>query len=249
MRWMMVLSIVACCASAGQPEIAPAVDPKADAILKAASNTLAGLKAFSFHAHAMADQVTASGQKVQVARNQVVTVRRPDGMSAEVAGDLEDLRFWYDGKQVTVYNKRTNSVGSTDAPATIDAALDMLASRYGLALPLADLLFSDPYKSLVGQVRSGQYVGIGWVLDTRCHHLAFRQAGVDWQVWIEEGDKPLVRKLVITYKESPGHPQYTALLSKWDLAAQPADTAFKPAVPADAKKVEFGPVTPTEKKD
>lgn len=269
MRWLLALSLLTCgvlaprasaqpgapagpapaVAAPAEPAARPAVDPKADAVLKAAGQALASAKGFTLHAHAMADQVTASGQKIQVARNQVVTVRRPDGLAADVAGDLDDLRFWYDGKRVTVYNKRTNSVGGTDAPPTIDAALDMLATRYGLALPLADLLFADPYKTLVGQVRSGQYVGLGYVLETRCHHLAFRQESVDWQIWIEEGDKPLVRKVVITYKDSPGHPQYTALLSKWDLSAQPADATFKVDVPADAKKVEFGPAHPGERKE
>lgn len=248
MRWSIALLILSSYAGA-QPANTSPVDPKADAILKSAGQLLSSAKAFTLQTHTMADQVTASGQKIQVSRNQTIAVRRPDGMAADVAGDLEDLRFWYDGKQVTVYNKRTNSVGATDAPATIDATLDMLAGKYGLALPLADLLFSDPYKSLIGQVRSGQYVGTGFVLETRCHHLAFRQEAVDWQIWIQEGDKPLVRKIVITYKDSPGHPQFTALLSNWDLAAQPADSRFKPDLPADVKKVDFGPARPADKKD
>ena len=32
---------------------------------------------------------------------------------------------------------------------------------------------------------------------------------MDWQIWIEQGEKALPRKLVITYKDSPGYPQFT----------------------------------------
>jgi len=30
---------------------------------------------------------------------------------------------------------------------------------------------------------------------------------VDWQIWIEQGEKPVPRKVVITYKELPARPQ------------------------------------------
>jgi hypothetical protein len=117
----------------------------------------------------------------------------------------------------------------------------MLAQKFGLTIPLADLLFADPYKTLIANVRSAQYLGMGYVFNDKCHHLAFRQEGVDWQIWLDDGPKPLPRKVVITYKESAGHPQYTSFLSNWNLAADVPDSAFAAQIPAGAKKVEFGP--------
>ena len=226
------------------PAPPPAVDPKADEALKRMGALLAAAKSFTFKSHSTVDQSLDNGQTVQVARNQRVAVRRPDRVAAVVDGDLEDLNFWYDGKRVTVLNRRTNSHSSTDAPPTIDATFDMLAEKFGLVIPLADLLFADPYKTLAAGARSGQYVGTGYVFETKCDHLAFRQAGVDWQVWIEQGDKPVPRKLVITYKESPARPQYTAYLSDWNLSADVKDEQFEAKVPDGAKKVDFGPVSP-----
>ena len=40
-----------------------------------------------------------------------------------------------------------------------------------------------------------------------CHHLAFEQATIDWQLWIDAGKDPLPRKLVITYKTEDEVPQ------------------------------------------
>jgi hypothetical protein len=85
-------------------------------------------------------------------------------------------------------------------------------------------------------------------METKCDHLAFRQAGVDWQIWIEQGDKPVPRKVVITYKELPARPQYTSYLSDWNLSADVKDEQFVARIPEGAKKVEFGgtpaPATP-----
>jgi hypothetical protein len=40
-------------------------------------------------------------------------------------------------------------------------------------------------------VQSGTYVGLHNVGKVKCHHLAFRQRMLDWQIWIEAGDQPL----------------------------------------------------------
>jgi hypothetical protein len=145
----------------------------------------------------------------------------------------------YDGKQGLLHNLDKPAYALLDLPATIDATLDVLANDYGLALPLADVVFSEPYASLVEKVRSGRYVGIGYVDDMKCHHLAFRQDAVDWQVWVAPGDVAVPRKIVITYKEMPGSPQFTAKLSDWNLSATVTDETFRVAVPADVAKVDL----------
>ena len=217
----------------------PAIDPKADALLKQMSGSLAAAKSFSFEAHSFADQVLPNGQKVQYARNQTVAVRRPDKIRASVKGDADDMEFFYDGKQVAIFNPAGRAYASLDAKSSIDDTLDMLAMQYGMVIPLADLVFADPYKSLMERARSGFDLGMGYVFDTKCRHLAFRQEAVDWQIWLDEADG-LPRKLVITYKDQPGHPQFTSFFKNWNLSAQTADSdfAFKP--PADATKTEFG---------
>jgi hypothetical protein len=238
-----LLVILFAARSGAQQPPATAVAGKADELLRKMGQTLAAAGSFSFSAHAIVDQVQPDGQKVQFAKNQKVWLRRPDKLAADVTGDAEELQFRYDGKQIGLYNARTNSWGAAGAPPKIEGTLDMLAQKYGMVLPLADLAFADPYKCLIEQVRSGEYVGTGYVFDTRCHHLAFRQASVDWQIWIDEGEKPLPRKVVITFKDSPAHPQYTAFLSDWKLGADLDDATFELRPPASAKKVEFAPAT------
>jgi len=216
----------------------PRMDAAVDKMLRDMSASLAGAKAMTFEVHSMREAVLDSGQKVEYASNQKVAVRRPDGAMVTVTGDNQDFQFVYDGKTATMLNLSLACFGQTAAPANLDDTMDMLATKYGMVLPLADIVFSDPYKSLTGQLRSGQDLGVGFVFETKCRHLAFRQEGVDWQIWLEDGTN-LPRKMVITDKETPAQLKYTAYFAKWDLnATLPAETfLFKP--PANAKRVEF----------
>ena len=243
-RILIALALL-CVPIAGRAQSAPpAIDPKANEILLQMSKALADAKSFSFDVHNTADEVLASGQVVQFARNQKISVRRPDRVAASVIGDREEMKFAYDGKQVVLYNVAGKTWSAVDAPATIDETMDMLANRYGMSLPLVDFIFSDPYKDLTARVRSGEYLGTGYVLDTKCHHLAFRQDSVDWQLWVEDGPKPLPRKVVITQKDSPIRAQYVAIISNWNLSAEPAEDAFALKPPAEAKKVDFAVPAP-----
>jgi len=243
-RFRYLLALVLCISLSAFAQTA-AIDPKADALLKQMSQALADAKSITFDVHNTADEVLPNGQVVQAARNQKVSLRRPDRCASFVIGDRDEMKFAYDGKQVVMYNVQGKTWSAVDAPATVDETMDMLANKYGMTLPLVDLVFSDPYKDLTARVRTGQYLGTGYVLDTKCHHLAFRQDGVDWQIWIEDGDNPLPRKVVITQKEMPTRPQFTAIISNWNLKADIPDDTFNLKPPADAKKVEFSVPTPT----
>ncbi|MFY9942197.1 MAG: DUF2092 domain-containing protein, partial [Desulfobacterales bacterium] len=68
-------------------------------------------------------------------------------------------------------------------------------------------------------------------------HLAVRSAEVDLQVWITQGDQPLPRRVVLTYKNAPGRPQFRADLSDWDLSPKLAADSFAFTPPAGAEQI------------
>jgi len=84
-------------------------------------------------------------------------------------------------------------------------------------------------------------MGPGEVLGTTCQHYAFRQEGADWQVWIQKGDFPLPRKLVITTTDDPARPQHTAVYL-WNLAPSVNDAAFTFTPPSGARKIVLADV-------
>jgi len=79
-------------------------------------------------------------------------------------------------------------------------------------------------------------VGPSAVEGVTCQHYAFRQADIDWQIWIQKGEHPLPRRLVITTKTDEARPQHTAEYT-WNLAPSFNDAAFVFDPPEGAGKV------------
>ncbi len=88
-------------------------------------------------------------------------------------------------------------------------------------------------------VVSGLYIGTSVVDRIRCHHLAFRGKEVDWQIWIEDSDKPFPRKYIVTSKWIAGAPQFIVSMKGWSLSPKVTDDMFTFTPPKDAKKIDF----------
>jgi hypothetical protein len=224
-----------------RPAADAAIDPQADAVLQRMGACLAAARQFSFTADDMMDQVLPDGERVQISINHRFTLRRPNAVVAEAQGDLENARYVYDGKTLAIVDRTENIYAVLDVPGTIDAMLDYVAEKYALTMPLSDLFYSDPYAVARPRIRCASYVGLHQVRGVKCHHLAIRQENVDWQIWIQATDPPVPRKLVITYKELPGQPQYIAFLNDWNLAAEPPEGTFSFAPPPGAHKTDLTP--------
>ena len=81
-------------------------------------------------------------------------------------------------------------------------------------------------------------MGRGVVHGRECEHLAFRNFDTDWQLWVEAGETPFPRKMVITSKTLASAPQYTLTVKNWKTGVRPARDAFSFTPPAGAKKLD-----------
>lgn len=225
-----------------------ASDVKARTVLRQMAEHLANLKTFTVKTANTIEVVLVSGQKLQFDSAAELAVARPDRMRAVRIGDLEQQELVYDGKSLTVFNRAdgTPYYATVAAPPTLEGALDFARESLDVIAPVGDLLYADAYNLLMEDVISGLYVGPSVVGGVRVHHLAFRGTQTDWQIWIDEGDKPLPRKMVITSKWTTGAPQYTVTSSDWNLAPKLSAAHFRFEAPKDAVKVDF--VAPTAAK-
>jgi hypothetical protein len=217
----------------------PTVGEQADRFLRQMSDYLKASKQLSFHAEIAYDDLLPSGQKLQLGASHDILIRRPDRTYAEFQGARGSKRFWYDGKTMTLYDAAHDVYATEQVPSTIDGMLDQVMKIYGFSPPLSDLIYSDPYTILIQNVQYGFYAGVTQIDGQRCHHLAFQEKKLDWQIWIEDGIQPVPRKVVITYKTMPGAPQFTATLSRWDFAAPAPDTMFTANLPPSAGRITF----------
>lgn len=225
--------------SPGNIPSSPVIQPAAKDLINKMGTYLNMAKQFSFHAEVMFDDHLPSGQKIQFAAGEDVSVRKPNRIYVDYQSDLGSKRFWYNGKSMTLFSPAHNNYSTIDAPPNIESAIDLLMKDYGFTVPLGDFLFSDPHNALMKNVLAGIYVGPGDVNGVDCQHLAFVEKYIDWQIWIEDGNEPIPRKVVITYKTMPNSPQYIAMLSDWNFKKDSPDSLFSADLPKDAKHIDF----------
>ena len=238
----LVLGIALCISfTAGPAMSAEGIDPDADSILKSMSSYLGGIKAFSVNADIDIEFVAKSGQKLQLSSFVTIVLKRPTKFHIQRKGMIVDAEFIFDGRILTLHGKKRNVYAQIDVPGTIDDAIRAYEMEAGIPAPGADLLFADPYASLSSGVESSAYLGIAYVNGAECHHLAFREDKVDWQLWVRSGDSPLPIKFVITSKWQTAAPQYEIRFWDWSINPQINDKRFTFSAPEGAKRLETIP--------
>lgn len=229
--------------SAGWPQPGHAqpagIDPQAEKLLKRMSDYLAGRQQFTATAESTLEVVLTSGQKIQFDSPATLEVSRPNKLRAHRKGDIVNQEFFYDGKTLTLYNPKENLYATVAAPPTIDEMLDFAREKLDVIAPGAEILYGNAAERMLKVATAGFVVGKSVVEGVKCTHLAFRGADVDWQIWIEDGDKPLPRKFVLTSKQVNGSPEFTVLIRSWDVAPKLTDKEFTFVPPKGAKKIEF----------
>lgn len=214
------------------------INPGAIEALKNMGLYLRNLKSFTVRADSTTDEVLESGQKIQFGSTVNLKARLPDRLRMDVKSDAKERQLYYNGKTVTQYAPRLQYYASVAAPATIRESLIVAANEYDLSVPLADLFFWATDASSLDDIKSGIYLGPAMVGGLQCDHYAFRQEGVDWQIWIRSGKTPLPCKLLITTVDLPEQPQYATTLH-WDVTTAIEDKTFTFVPPKGAQQIKF----------
>jgi hypothetical protein len=216
----------------------PAIDPSAIAALQKMGAFLRSLQTMEVQSEMTTDDVLGSGQKVELQGTVNMKVRRPSRMSIDVRSDRKNERIYYDGTTFTVFQPTIGYYASFPAPPTLGELVDVLEQKYGIDLPMADLFRLGTNDGQLAAIRGASFVGYSTVKGSVCSHFAFRQADVDWELWIQEGAQPLPRKLVITTTTEKTQPQHTSVMT-WNLSPTLEDQAFVFTPPANAQRIEF----------
>ena len=218
-----------------------ASEQRAMSILKNMSEYLAKAERFSVTIRDGYDAVQASGQKIEYGEVRKVTVSRPDHLRFEIErSDGEKGLVIFDGKEITVYTAKKNVYATVSRPGTLDQAIKYAVDDLKVRVPLALMLVSTLPSELDKLVVSADYVETTTITDVPCDHVAARTStGVDFQVWVAQGSEPLPRRVVITYKDETGQPQFWADLSNWNLAPEVSDALFTFTPPNGADRIQF----------
>lgn len=226
-------------ASSSVPQITQGtLDPTATAALKRMSAYLLSQNTLQIDSAASIDMVTGDGQRIQFDGTTEYKVKRP-GFVIRFVSDSKSRDFYYDGKQFTMYAPNLGYYATVAAPPTNREVLDTLYNRYGLRLPLEDLFrWNDVANERAKDLKSAIVVGPATLDGVKTTHYAFREPEVDWEVWIEDGDRPLPRKLSIVDRTDAARPTFTARLN-WTINPPLKDSDFVFTPTANAKKIQL----------
>jgi hypothetical protein len=216
------------------------LDPKAQELLLKMTAYLRFANSLSFQAEISRDEVLTTGQKIE--RNAVAdfVVHRPNLLRAMYDGDRRDVTFYYDGTNFTMVEPDKNVYGVIQAPSELDGLFQMLEEKYGISLPMGDLMSTDVYGRILEQIQDSRYIGLSKIRGVSCNHLSFTLETIDLQMWIAEGKEPVPCKFLITYREEAGAPQYSAILSNWNFSElSPKDPRFAVEIPPNSNPVDF----------
>jgi hypothetical protein len=202
--------------------------------MRAMSDTLASSKVFSFETSERVDVMAPSGQKRTMQFSRKAVVRRPNALFFELYGKGDtalEIDAYYDGRTATLNEREEKVWTQTDVPDNLDQMLDDVARRFGLPVPIGDVIYSSPYDAFIGRTTQGGLVGREVIEGLRCVKLDYEDAYVGVQLWLPESGQPLPRRLEIVYKVAPSLPTAHIDFANWNLNVPPADTtfAFQPA--------------------
>ncbi len=230
--------------SAQTPAPVPAstrtVDADAVAALDRMGKALRALPHFRMHATTSTEYVLDDGQKLALAGTVDYKVLGPDRFFVDIQSEQQHRQLFYDGTRLTIFAPRLKYYATLDdLNRSSQALLAESASRYGLEFPLADLfLWGTPAFPTDG-FQSALRVDSARIDGEATQHYAFRQPGVDWQVWISDASA-LPRQVVITSHSDPALPSYQATL-QWD-TRRPVSASELAFAPDGATRIVFVPV-------
>jgi len=219
----------------------PALSREASEILVHMTDFIAAAPAFTMIGHGGNEELQEDGQLLEFGAHLTLAIQRPSQANLRIdTRSGTNATLILDGEAISIYSVKDNMYvyDSTRQPGDINTSLDFLAAQFGIPRQLGFFLSEDLTASL-SRAKSGYRVGESTIAGVLCDHLALRNEKLDVQVWIEKGNEPAPRRIVITHKELQGQPRVWVQFTEWDFSPELSERIFTHSPPQDAERVGF----------
>jgi len=230
--------------SSGNPQVTmdrPALSREASEILVHMTDFIAAAPAFTMIGHGGNEELQQDGQLLEFGAYLTLAIQRPSQANLRIdTRSGVNATLILDGEAISIYSVKDNMYvyDTTRQPGDINTSLDSLAAQFGVPRQLGFFLSKDLTASL-SRAKSGYRVGESIIDGVMCDHLALRNEKLDVQVWIEKGNEPAPRRIVITHKELQGQPSVWVQFTEWDFSPELSERIFTHSPPQDAERVDF----------
>ncbi|MBI3468999.1 MAG: DUF2092 domain-containing protein, partial [Planctomycetes bacterium] len=227
------------------------IDPQADKVLRAAGAYLQQLQSFRCDATATL-KVSLGDMTNEMTSEYSIALRRPNQVAILLKKGELGASIVSDGKQAYHYipaMKKHTVADAPQGPEQLFAGESAMLFTQGGMMFIPALLAADPAKTWLEGVTGGQHLGEETIDGAKCHHLRFFQPQMDWDVWIESGDRPLLRKIVPDMSKTLAQAaplqafgnvkmETSLVLRDWQPNAAIAADVFRFQPPPDSKQVQ-----------
>ncbi|HLX64745.1 MAG TPA: DUF2092 domain-containing protein [Planctomycetota bacterium] len=226
------------------------LDSKAIAILRSALEYLNGAQTYST---TLTNTVALDGgpnKKKETTAKYDIYVERPNKLALIVKDGNLRCAVVSDGKTLCAFAPPLKKYAVKEAPKDLAEIFNIGEMRL-VREDLSNLLFldqvtmKDALDILMDGVQTLSITGVEPLGDVKAHHLHFTQADIDWDMWIQEGKQPLVRKVSIegeqmmSDKDGPVKVKKTIVTTfdDWKINAPIPSERFVFTPPQDTTKV------------
>lgn len=234
--WLAGWLLLGGCAQAPAPVALATKDPQV--ILQEMAQPLAGAAGFRVTIQSEYDALQADGERISFGDRREVALQRPGQLRIErTRSDGTESLLLYDGEVLTVYKPGERVHATARKPGTVDEIVQFMVRDLQMEVPLARLLLTSLPQEIGSTLTDLAYVEENGLLGETTDHIAARTADVDVQFWVTRTQPRLLRRVVLTYVQQPGQPQFRADLTGWQLAPAFKDEAFRFSPPAGSESI------------
>ena len=223
-----------------------AAKAKPEAVLRQMSDYLGKLPAFACQIEGSLDVKAPNEEPFKQVTKMTARLERPNRLALIVDEGQMGITIISDGKQLTQYLPVLNRYAVSEAPSTF-------AEMTNIGVPLKPTILGaqgsliptggdEYFKTLTAGVVSSKYVGTEKIGDASCHHLRFSEKGFDWDIWIEEGKRPVVHKVLVDmskqFADEKASITYAVSFSDWNVAPKFKESDFQFNAPKTAEQVD-----------
>lgn len=216
-------------------------DPMAIEVLQKMAAYTGSLQKFVLTGETNADAALDDGLIISNSAVSTVSVDRTGSGSLHAASHdgVHTSEIFMSGGEVTIYSNKHNYYAKAAVPQELDLALQFALEEFEVETPLMDLLVIDAVAHFSVDAESILYIADKRpVRGVDCHHIVVRGPDADLQLWIEEGDRPVPRRTLMTLKNEPYMPRHGVFL-EWQQTDEIDPTVFEFEPPDGAVEIEL----------
>jgi hypothetical protein len=122
----------------------------------------------------------------------------------------------------------------------IDVMLDTISKQFSLPIPIADVVYSNPYEALIGPNTKGGVAGKETIDGIEYVRLEYADELVGIKIWTTDATDALPKRIELTYKTVAGAPKAVIDFTAWKLNTTITDDEFTTTIDPTSREVDFG---------